>query len=94
MGIALKTVTVDQLEKFRERLARSAPKPPEDEAEPDEGYVPGDPLAMRGVPLVGVHGVGGVIAGTRPGDPSWRLAKDEAYLRARAAAARRRSSDR
>lgn len=82
MGIAVKTLTADQVEKFRNRVCLADPKDPEPKAEkePDEGYVPGDPLAMRGVPLVGVHGVGGVIAGTRPGDSAWRLAKDEAYL--------------
>lgn len=74
-------MTADQLEKFRARVARAEPKPPaEGDGEPESGYVSGDPFALRGVPLVGVHGVGGVIAGTRPGDPAWRLLKDEAYL--------------
>lgn len=91
MGIALKSVTADQLEKFRARVARADPKLPEKDAEeePESGYVAGDPLALRGVPLVGVHGVGGVISGTRPGDPAWRVLKDEAYLRRRAAARKR-----
>lgn len=90
MGIALKRVTADQLEKFRQRVALADPKPREQDDEADEGYVPGDPQAMRGVPLVGVHGVGGVIAGTRPGDESWRMLKDEAYLRRQEAARRKK----
>lgn len=31
------------------------------------GSAPGDEAALRGIPVVGAKGVGGAIAGTRPG---------------------------
>lgn len=80
MGFAALEVTADQLEKFRARVALKPP-PDDDEVKVDPKHEPGDPVALRGVPLVGVQGVGGVISGTRPGDPVWRLLKDDAYLR-------------
>lgn len=44
----------------------------------DPRHQPGDPVAMRGIPLVG--GVGGAIGGTRPGDDLGRLLRDEKFL--------------
>lgn len=44
----------------------------------DPRHQPGDPRAMRGIPLVGA--VGGCIQGTRPGDDLGRLLRDEKFL--------------
>lgn len=35
------------------------------------GALPGDPWALRGIPIASQHGVGGAIAGTRPDRFRW-----------------------
>lgn len=79
MGIAKQELTVDRLEAFRRRVARAE----QQEVVPSKAKPPppADAAALRGIPVLGVLGVGGVIRGTRPGDSAWRLEKDDRYLR-------------
>lgn len=77
MGIALtEEPSVDQLKALVRKVSGEV-KP----VRLDPRHQPGDPRALRGIPLVGA--VGGAIAGTRPGDDAGRLARDEAFLRRR-----------
>lgn len=77
MGIALiEQPSVDQLKALVSKVVGDV-KP----VKLDPRHQPGDPRAMRGVPLVGA--VGGAITGTRPGDDAGRLERDEAFLRRR-----------
>lgn len=76
MGVALKHEP--STEQIKALVARLAPVKP---VKLDPRHQPGDPRALRGIPLVGA--VGGAIAGTRPGDDAARLLRDEAFLRRR-----------
>lgn len=42
---------------------------------------PGDPDALRGIPLMGERGVTAVRPGTRPGDSTWRIDELETSIR-------------
>lgn len=77
MGVALVVEpSVDQLKALVRKVSGEV-KP----VKLDPRHQPGDPRAMRGIPLVGA--VSGAIGGTRPGDDVGRLERDEAFLRRR-----------
>lgn len=80
MGIAKIELTEEQaarLEVFRLRVKRPVDDEP---VKVNPRHLPGDPVALRGIPCLVAGGVGGVIPGTRPGDSSSRLARDEAHI--------------
>lgn len=78
MGEVRIELSTDQLKAFVVRVSG--------ETKLDPRHQPGDPRALRGIPLVGA--VSGAISGTRPGDDVGRLERDEAFLRRRRRARR------
>lgn len=76
MGSHVPEVSAADLERFR---AKVAPGGQEDDVPCDPRHMPGDPKALRGIPMVG--GASGAIPGTRPGDSAAVLDRDDRYLR-------------
>lgn len=56
-----------RLEEQERALAAVLESTDEELPRPDPRRLPGDPFALRGIPVVGRGGVGGAIRGTRPG---------------------------
>lgn len=83
MGIPLIVLTDEQkakLESFRRRVVRTPPE--EAPVKLNPRHLPGDPVALRGVPCLVAGGCGGVIPGTRPGDSARKLERDDAHIAA------------
>lgn len=90
MGVARIELTEEQaarLEAFRVRVRRPVS---DGEVKVNPRHLPGDPVALRGVPCLVAGGVGGVIPGTRPGDSVRKLERDERFIRDAELARRRR----
>lgn len=82
MGVALIVLTDEQkakLESFRKRVSRTVEEAP---VKLNPRHLPGDPVALRGVPCLVAGGCGGVIPGTRPGDSVRKLERDDAHIAA------------